>query len=294
MKPKNLQEWSMDFILELLKKGVDEDIWFDFKERLPDGRDLNGKERIRNVIASFANKEGGFIVFGIADNKKLEPEKRLVGISIAEQYPVLFGNLLSDLIPKPDFRFKNPPLKFSSDKVIHIVEILESLDKPVSVMSGEGLSFPIRTPKGTDFMRYDDVKQNFLGYAHMRDKLLLLGEELKRIMEELKQFSLSAPNLRTVIIGHVIQHDIISLCIAHAHGLLKKSPILLADLNRIRTVIDLINGDVQRGLVYYATNISFKGQAIEEFNRALANSAQDLRRNIEECSKNLDKFISEI
>lgn len=250
MRPKNLQEWTLDFIIDLLRRGLNEDVWFDFKETLPNSKDEKAKDRLRRAVASFANNEGGFIIFGISDNKEQKPEDRLFGVSSKEDYPVLFGNLFDVIIPRPDFNFKNPPITLPSGKLIHICEIFESMDKPVSVETTEGLFvFPIRTPKGTTLMRYDEIKQNFLGYAHMRDKLILLLEELKRIADELKLYE-GAPRQspRGIIPGNTIQHETLSLCIFHAHGLLKKHPSLITELNEIKTIIELINGDIQYNL----------------------------------------------
>lgn len=296
MRPKSIQEWNLDFILELIKKGYNEDIWFDFKQVLPHSQDETGKGRLRRTVASFANSEGGFIVFGILDDKSAKPEDRLLGIPPEQDYPVLFGNLLQILIPRPDFTFKNPPIGLPLGNLIHICEIYESMDKPVSIETDEGtFIFPVRTPKGAVAMRYEEIKQNFLGYAYMKDKLLLLVEELKRIISELKQYE-GAPkqSSRGVIPGHTIQHETLSLCIFHGYGLLKKQPNLIEKLNDIKTIIELINGDIQYNLSRFIALDAGRAGFIENANRELASRAGDLRRNIESCLRDLEKFISEI
>lgn len=296
MRPKNLQEWTLDFIIDLLRRGYNEDVWFDFKETLPNSKDEKAKDRLRRAVASFANNEGGFIIFGISDNKEQKPEDRLFGVSPKEDYPVLFGNLLDVIIPRPDFNFKNPPITLPSGKLIHICEILESMDKPVSVETAEGLFiFPMRTPKGATPMRYDEIKQNFLGYAHMRDKLLLLNEELKRIIMELKIYE-GANNLsasgRTS--GHTIENETLSLCVSSSYGLLKKNPALINKLNDIKTRISLINGVVKYNLSFFIPDSIGRQRLIAKANQELASSASDLIRSINDCLGDLGNFIEKL
>jgi len=296
MKTKNIHDWNLNFILELLKKGYNEDIWFDFKQSLPHPKDDDGKIRLRKTVASFANNEGGFIVFGILDDKAASPENRLKGIAPNEDYPVLLGNLLENLMPRPNFTLKNPPIFLSSGNLIHVCEIFESMDKPVSVEVKEGaFTFPLRTSKGTASMRYDEIKQNFLGYAYMRDKLLLLVEELKRIIQELKLFE-GAPNLssRDIIPGNTIAHETLSLCIFHAHGLLKKETHLLYKLNDFKTRIGLINGDIMYNLSRFSADEIGRRRFIEEANKKLAGIAGDMKRDIEQFLPEVESFIEKI
>jgi predicted HTH transcriptional regulator len=44
---------------------------FDFKAMLPHSKDTEGKGRLRRDVAAFANSNGGFLVFGVKDNKGL-------------------------------------------------------------------------------------------------------------------------------------------------------------------------------------------------------------------------------
>src|SRR5260370_36590688 len=80
MIPKNLDEWTIPVITELLAKGYTEIEDFDFKAMLPDRRNDEDKERLTKSCCAFANSNGGFLVFGVSDNNTLPVDDRLVGI----------------------------------------------------------------------------------------------------------------------------------------------------------------------------------------------------------------------
>jgi predicted HTH transcriptional regulator len=68
MVPKTLSEWSVDSIA-LLTAGIHESEEFDFKRMLPHPKDENAKARLRAACCAFANGSGGFLVFGVDDDK---------------------------------------------------------------------------------------------------------------------------------------------------------------------------------------------------------------------------------
>ena len=80
MIPGALSEWTVDNVRSLLMQGVFESDRFDFKERLPDPKDADGKLRLRKTCAAFANSAGGFLVFGVKDDRGLHADERLVGV----------------------------------------------------------------------------------------------------------------------------------------------------------------------------------------------------------------------
>jgi hypothetical protein len=286
MKPR-LSEWNLEYVSLLISKGHNEDTWFDFKASMSDS------DRLRRVVAAFANNEGGFIVFGVADNKELSLENRLTGIDPKEDYPVKLGNLLEKkVLPRPDFTFLNPPIKLTSGFLIHVCEIFESFSKPISVAKDEeSLSFPLRTMRGTSYMSYEEVKQSFIGYAFMRDKLFLLKSELERLIQELRYFG--AGNEKGSI-GHTLQTETLVSCYFSAHGLLQKETQITYKLNEFKTSISLLNADVQSNLSLMSA-INFYGKpAIEQANTNLRIRAQDLAREIANFLPSYNTFLETI
>ncbi|CAN5455427.1 hypothetical protein BH18THE2_BH18THE2_20970 [soil metagenome] len=78
MIPRTLPEWNCDKVKELTDKGYLEADTFEFKFEIK-SRDPKINERIIQTSCAFANTDGGFIIFGVADlgNKN---EDRIVGL----------------------------------------------------------------------------------------------------------------------------------------------------------------------------------------------------------------------
>jgi predicted HTH transcriptional regulator len=90
--PKQLLDWTVQVVIDLLQTGMFESESFDYKEALPHSKDETGKDRLRRACCAFANSDGGFLVFGISDDKTEPPENRLVGLDKSHDFPEQFGN----------------------------------------------------------------------------------------------------------------------------------------------------------------------------------------------------------
>lgn len=179
MIPDDVDNWDLSLVEELTSKGVFESDQFDFKLRLPDSRDSDGKRRIRKTIAAFANSGGGYLVFGVGDQKGVSSENRLVGVEISVDLPEQFGNHASFCEPSVEWKFKNPPIPLSNGNVIHVVQVLSTWRRPHSVEFSKGsLIFPKRTNKGNEEMSYGEVRSAFHEAEFRRAKLSLLVSEL--------------------------------------------------------------------------------------------------------------------
>ena len=104
MVPTRLEDWSLEVIRTLLARRVFENESFDFKEGLPETRNQTDKLDLTLDCAAFANARGGFLVFGVKDEKTLTQEGRLAGVSLTD-LPAEFGNYPSKCYPSVDWRF---------------------------------------------------------------------------------------------------------------------------------------------------------------------------------------------
>lgn len=186
MIPQTLEEWDIPVIEDLLRKGYYEAEFFDFKEMLPHHKNDDDKERLKKSCCAFANSGGGFLVFGIKDDKTLPIHERLIGIDESlpsnKEFPENFGNYPAKCMPSIIWDFRNPPLRLTTGKVIHIVHIPQSWNAPHAFGSREqGWQFYKRTNKGNEGMTYEEVRLLFLGYYEKRVKLQLLMAELEEI-----------------------------------------------------------------------------------------------------------------
>ena len=182
MIPKNLDEWTVSVITDLLTKGYFESEDFDFKERLPHNNDETGKVRLVKTCCAFANSGGGFLIFGISNNASLPIQNRLVGIDPNVDFPEHFGTYPQRCTPNVQWDFKNPPISLESGNVIHVIHIPQSWSAPHSFeVTNDGRCFAKRTNKGNEPMSYEEIRLAFLQYYEKRLKLQLLKAELDNI-----------------------------------------------------------------------------------------------------------------
>src|SRR5712664_3812917 len=105
MVPTTLDDWTLDALVKLLASGAFEKDWFDFNEQLPNPKNPDAKEGLSAACAAFANASGGFLVFGVKDDRTLKPEDRLVGVE-AKDFPEQFGNYPAKCSPTVEWDFK--------------------------------------------------------------------------------------------------------------------------------------------------------------------------------------------
>ena len=68
--PQTLEDWTLESLTSLVERGFESES-FDLKERLPHPASDKGKRRLRKEVAAFANSAGGFLIFGVADDRAL-------------------------------------------------------------------------------------------------------------------------------------------------------------------------------------------------------------------------------
>jgi hypothetical protein len=180
--PETLDAWTLNVTRSLVEQGVFETDRFDFKEMLPHPKDDEGKRRLRRDVAAFANSAGGFLVFGVKNDKGLPAEDRIVGLPATHDFPEQFGNYPSACEPSVEWAFKNnPPIGLGGDRVIHVIHIAPSPRRPHAVIEDQRWWFCRRTNKGTEPMTYEEIRLAFQDTENRRTKLALLSSELSHI-----------------------------------------------------------------------------------------------------------------
>jgi predicted HTH transcriptional regulator len=184
MIPQKLSDWTVEVVTEILVTKRFETETFDFKEMLPNSRENKPKERLKKTCCAFANSEGGFIVFGVSDDKRKKPKDRIIGLDPKIDFPEHFGNYPKACSPSIYWTFLNPPLTLPNNNVIHIAQIPKSWNAPhASGDNDAGWHFTKRTNKGNEGMNTEEIRQGFLGYYEKRLKLQLLRSELVTISQ---------------------------------------------------------------------------------------------------------------
>jgi hypothetical protein len=183
MIPDSLEGWTLTIIDGLLHQGIFESDRFDFKEQIPSPNDAAGKLRLTKTCTAFANSGGGFLVFGVKDENGLPPSLRVVGIDPNDDFPVRFGNFPAVAEPSVDWHFRNPALRLSNGRFVHIAHIPASPRRPHGVFDQDRWWFCKRTSKGTETMSFEEVRGLFVDATRKRSELAWLRSKVERIME---------------------------------------------------------------------------------------------------------------
>jgi len=243
MIPKKLSDWSIEVIQNIITKGYFETISFDFKEMLPPPKDKFKTSLLKSCCA-FANQNGGFLIFGIKDNKGLSVEDRIVGIDQGIDFPEQFGNYPLKATPIIEWDFLNPGIDIGKDKKIHIVHIFKSNIGPIGFEEDGRWNFQIRTNKGNVSMTYDEIKNDFVNIYEKRIKLNLLLSEIELIFEVSSKMFIGDNDNSEKYSLQKFNIEIIENVITDIYTILYDNTELIKILNRLRSECKLVNNKI--------------------------------------------------
>jgi hypothetical protein len=295
MLPAQLSDWDVDAIVNLLSTKMFESENFDYKEALPDPRDVEAKNRLCAACCAFANSSGGFLVFGIDDNKSKSPTDRLVGLDSDLDFPEHFGNFPRKCDPSVHWRFRNPALPLASGRVIHVVEVPKSWRAPHAYgEASKGWRFTKRTNKGNEDMSMEEIRLAFLGHYEKRLKLQLLRSELVTLkaiasdafrdpimLEKKGEYSLASFDI-----------TVVETTISDTYSITANYPSLLEKLSMIRLVARECNNKIQIFFGQLALPLSNLGNIIDFHNRWMKPKCEKMAETCGEAIRQLDILIA--
>lgn len=294
MIPRALSDWSIEIITGLLSSGIHESEEFDFKVALPHSKDETGKARLRETCCAFANSiGGGFLVFGVHDDRTRTATDRLTGMDASEDFPARFGDFPRLCSPSVHWVFRNPPLRLPTDAVIHVVYIPPSWKAPHAYGDvDQGWRFTKRTNKGTEGMSIEEVRGMFLSFYEKRLRLQLLDTELALIESNASTAIIAEPDkiestFSLVTLGtHMIESLVID-----TYPLTAASPPLISTLNQLRKMINVANN---KATVFFGTaTLSFTNQAERnrEHNEFMARACEEIVKRAQEARAYLKPIL---
>lgn len=284
MVPRSLNEWSIDAIVRLLEAGTHESEEFDFKEALPHASDEGSKLRLRRGCCAFANSGGGFLVFGIVDDRSRAPRDRLVGIDSSVDFPNQFGGYPSGCAPSVHWEFTNPPIRLNAAKVIHVVYLPQSWRAPHGVVDSNGAwRFTKRTNKGTEDMSIEEIRSGFLNFYEKRLRLQLLDAELVALNDSVSS-AFVEPHLAESNYS-LVTHDMqtIQSVLSDTYILTAEQPALLAKLHQLRLAVNVANNKAR--VFFGVANLSFtnKERMFREHNEFMARANDQIKELVREA-----------
>jgi Putative DNA-binding domain len=264
----------------MLAAGMHEPEEFDFKEMLPHRNDNDGKHRLRAACCAFANSNGGFLVFGVADDKRLPPPERLVGINSVDDFPRDFGNFPRGCVPSVDWDFLKPALALPTapGRVIHVMFIPRSWKAPHATGDADsGWRFYKRTNKGDEGMSMEEVRASFLGFYEKRLRLQLLDAELLALQESAKGgFIAGEDKIESSYSLVTFETQTIQSVVADTFVVTAGHTDLLATLQQLRQAVVVANNKAH---IYFSTaGMSFtnEGQTRRAHNEFMAKKCGEI------------------
>ena len=293
MIPNELSDWSYDVVVEMLSKGLFEPISFDYKEKLPNSQDKKSKERLQKTCNSFANSDGGFIVFGVKDDTTMTPSQRIIGIDSSIDFPEHFGNFPKNCRPSVYWDFLNPPIALMDNKVLHIVYIPKSDRAPHAVGNSEnGWKFTKRTNKGNEGMPIEEIRNSFLNYYEKRLKLNLLLTELQAIKDNASAWLIvDGKDISETYSLVTFESNIIESVISSSYTILSKEANLLKELSNIRQQTRIANNKINIFFSIVAVPLTNKKDLVKEHNEFMDVKCKAIINLCESAIDGLEKII---
>ena len=192
--PEKLELWTIDTVINLVKKHEFEPGTFDYKSALnPTGPDKNQeelKDSIRRTVCSMANTNGGFILFGVRDRKPntATPEDRLIGILVHGELLKQFGDKIATI--QPEVYFEHVPhhlyLPNDASKGIFVIHIPRSQKRP-HMVSTSGVYYR-RGENGASIpMNHYEVRDQMMYTEDRLQKVNLLRLKIAQYQETIKE-----------------------------------------------------------------------------------------------------------
>jgi len=124
----NFEEWDLARVQELVDNGVNESVRLDFKDSRKIGKQTQQLESICKTVSSFANSDGGTVIFGVTerDNQRMEIDEGIDHTEFSEEW--LTDVLRWSIQPKVDSNITRIWLgEPNESRVLFVVEVKKSV-----------------------------------------------------------------------------------------------------------------------------------------------------------------------
>ena len=181
---KDYKNWSEDDISVIVDNDAyKENEFIDYKENFAvlecsdKAQKKKKQDEFRHDVCSFANANGGYLIFGIKEDAGVPKDILGVAIDNIDRFELdrrneLFG--IMPIVPSVDFSF----IHLKNERYVVIIKILKGSHKPYIYVENEGVfKFFIRRGNRKQAMSYMEISSNFLHSS-------LLTDEIKKFRKE--------------------------------------------------------------------------------------------------------------
>lgn len=276
MLPARLEDWSLATIETIAASGIMENDVYEFKA------DLQPPEHQQRNIAAFANTRGGYLIFGVSD------DRRVVGVKNPELIRDFGTKINRNIEPAPSYTFA-PRLTLSNGNFVYVVEIEPSPRGPIALHVDQRLIFLKRTAAGNnESMTYEEIRLAFQNEEARRKKIRMLIIELRLLKDIAKEVERTSPatTIHLTCMIHSYPTALLEALIADVFDV-EDGQAALARLTDLRRLIVTANGSAEQ-----LSRIAFLPKAVAE-SRGIQNNIQNLARLIYGACEDLEQRIIE-
>ncbi len=204
--------------------------------------DNGAKRRLKKSCAAFANSEGGFLIFGVSDDREASPEARLVGVDPTLDFFEHFGSFPAACVPSVTWVPRSAPISLRTDRVLHVIHIPKSWRGPHWVRQDPGgpVTFAKRTNSGVEAMSYDEVRVSFTQTQEQISRLNMLRIELELIRDSAKEIEGRGDDAN-LFWSETLGLAVLESAMAGTFHILCQVPLLIKRLNETRARVRRMN-----------------------------------------------------
>jgi len=172
-----LIELEEEDLLALVRRGVSESLYLDYKRALPKNRD--GRKELAKDVAAFANAYGGYLIYGVREEGGVA--KEIVGLELQDPDREISAleHAIRDLT-EPQVEVHVAPVELSNGRYVLVVEVPRSLNAP-HMADGR---FYRRAGRSSAPMGYMDIRRAF---AERGDVIRKLRERFQQWVTDLER-----------------------------------------------------------------------------------------------------------
>lgn len=191
--PKNLSDWSYRAVCDLVRSPLGDTYTCDYQAVLTTrARQADVDRSIRKAACAFANTVGGFIVFGVADDRMgVTGIDRILGMEHDPEMKQKFAQTVRTIIPTLYYEFVEIQIPGTGD-VLYVVSVPRGLMRPYGFPEEDGWQFWKREPTGSHLMSYEELRGLFLWTEERGRKLQLFYFEARRMRDTVEDVLVSA------------------------------------------------------------------------------------------------------
>ncbi len=298
--PRNLDEWTFETVVTIVRKYEYEPGSFDYKGILVPPRTDPKKDEfnasIRRTVCSMANADGGFILFGVRDRDQAvnSSDDRIVGIPLKGDLRKIFSEKISPL-QRPVYFNASPKaivLPTDSQRGIFIVHVPQSPLRP-----------HIDVSSGCFYRRGEGGKADKMNFYEIHEQMMYTEERLRKVtlfrleIAQYRELISSLLQLEDNITNALLRFDTgaFKVMLADICGFIPPSTTLLSELLGIPVYANLINEFLERA-TYQGLRLHVPGQPNPNvaYKEAIVGNLATLDQKCQKCEKELEKLFGHL